>query len=216
MANKRGGKKSARPSKATVVEKEEVLDESNECIKSELEDRNALEDEQSDELALALERSCGCDTGKVIKKEDEPTNVIVKIVVNEELDKLPKDEGQSSSSSGEASIHVAKVLEKHKRRERVSKKLKLVFPRQKFYRSLRRLTRLRVADDSSVSLTAIVKYLVEEIFCLSYEAMRRERRRRITPRYIGMGIRVDDELGKLFKNILIPSAGQFGAFYLAT
>ncbi|VDO59214.1 unnamed protein product [Haemonchus placei] len=120
------------------------------------------------------------------------------------------------SRNAENPDDVNRVLEKHKPRERLSKKLHLVFPKQKFYRSLRRLTRLRVADDSSVSITAIVKYLVEEILCLSYEAMRRERRKRLTPRYIGMGIRVDDELGKLFKGILIPSAGQFGAFYLGS
>ncbi|KAK6054220.1 core histone H2A/H2B/H3/H4 [Cooperia oncophora] len=134
---------------------------------------------------------------------------------DDDLTRLPKDEQEvNSTSNGEGAIRVVKVIGKNKRRKKVFKEFELIFPRMKFYRCLRRLTRLRVADTAPVSLAAIMKFLVEEVFSYAHECMIRQKRKRITPQHIGMGVRIDDELGQLFKGILIPSAGRFGTFYL--
>ncbi|KAK5969901.1 hypothetical protein GCK32_005929 [Trichostrongylus colubriformis] len=155
--SRRGG----RADKGLPMEEGELSE--NQAIKDELDERNLLEDMQSEELAMAL----GLDYGAGYIIKEEPLSITSKkITSSEELSKIPKDEEEVSSSAGESTIHVVKATEKHKRRSTVSKKFKLVFPRKKFYRCLRRLTRLRVADAATVAMIGIVKYLVEEVSCL--------------------------------------------------
>ncbi|KAK6031865.1 core histone H2A/H2B/H3/H4 [Ostertagia ostertagi] len=116
------------------------------------------------------------------------------IAAIDDLSKLPKDEEEGNKDIVDAAIRVVEVLKKNKYRAKVSKKNRLAFPKMKFYRCLRRMTRLRVADAASVFMAAIVRYLVEEVFSLAHDCMVRQKRKRITPQHIGMGVRIDDEL----------------------
>jgi histone H3/H4 len=62
----------------------------------------------------------------------------------------------------------------------------------------------RKSGTSSVTLAAVVEYLVAEILELAGNAARDSKRARITPRHIMMAIRNNKELDKLSKNMILP------------
>jgi histone H2A len=65
----------------------------------------------------------------------------------------------------------------------------------------------RVGAGAPVYLAAVLEYLVAEILELAGNVSRDNKRARITPRYIQLAVRGDDELNKLLAGVTIAAGG---------
>lgn len=65
----------------------------------------------------------------------------------------------------------------------------------------------RLAVSAPIYITSVIEYLVAEVLELAGNAARDNNKKRITPRYIQLAIRNDEELSQLLRNTTIPGAG---------
>nr|XP_003227926.1 PREDICTED: histone H2A, sperm-like [Anolis carolinensis] len=65
----------------------------------------------------------------------------------------------------------------------------------------------RIGVGASVYLTAVLEYLTAEILELAGNAAHENKKQRIVPRHIQLGVRNDDELNKLFAHVTIAEGG---------
>ena len=65
----------------------------------------------------------------------------------------------------------------------------------------------RVGVAGSVYLAAVLEYLVAEILEVSVMVVKQHKKRRITPRYMFLGLKEDDEFSALFKRSVITCSG---------
>ncbi len=65
----------------------------------------------------------------------------------------------------------------------------------------------RVGLGSSVYLAAVLEYLVAEILEVSVMVVRQNKKNRIIPRYIFLGLKEDEEFNKLFAHTIITASG---------
>eukprot|EP00906_Rhabdomonas_costata_P017358 RCo025049 len=89
-----------------------------------------------------------------------------------------------------------------------SKKAGLTFPVGRTGRLLRagRYSQ-RVGKGAAVYLAAVLEYLCAELLELSGNAARDNKKRRVTPRYVTLAVRNDEELNKLLHGVTIASGG---------
>ena len=132
-------------------------------------------------------------------------NIIVKEVNNqfEEAKKLEDaiKESSKSLSSGESE----KPEEKRQTR---SYRAGLTLPVGRVHRYLRKGNySKRVGSSAPVYLAAVLEYLTAEVLELSGNAARDNKKSIITARHIGLGIRNDEELNRLCRDVIIPGAG---------
>ena len=66
--------------------------------------------------------------------------------------------------------------------------------------------RRRIQKVSSVYLTAVLEYLVQEVLELSSEITQFNNKPLIQPKYIKQALKYDQELNQLTKNVIIPEA----------
>ena len=64
--------------------------------------------------------------------------------------------------------------------------------------------RRRIQKVSSVYLTAVLEYLVQEVLELSSEITKFNKKILIQPKYINQALKYDQELNQLTKNVIIP------------
>merc|ERR1712039_41000 len=65
----------------------------------------------------------------------------------------------------------------------------------------------RISIGAGIFLTAVLEYLTAEIVELAGNACRDNKRKTINPRHLTLAIRNDEELSKLFSNVVIPNGG---------
>ena len=65
----------------------------------------------------------------------------------------------------------------------------------------------RVGLGAPVFLAAVLEYLVAELLEVSVMATRENKKNRIIPRHILLGLKEDDEFNKLFQHTLITTSG---------
>ena len=65
----------------------------------------------------------------------------------------------------------------------------------------------RVGMGAPVYLAAVLEYLVAEILEVSVMVVRQNKKARIVPRYIFLGLKEDDEFKKLFAQTIITNSG---------
>ncbi|KAG9390430.1 Core histone H2A [Carpediemonas membranifera] len=102
---------------------------------------------------------------------------------------MPKDTEKKSSTS---------------RSERAG----LQFPVGRIHRQLRdgRYAK-RIGAGAPVYLASVLEYITAEVIELAGNAVRENNKRRITPRHIQLAIRHDEELSRLFADVVIPQGG---------
>ena len=66
----------------------------------------------------------------------------------------------------------------------------------------------RVSISGAVFMTAALEYLVAEILDVSVIVVKSNKKMRIVPRYIFLGLRDDPEFKKLFRNAIITQSGN--------
>ena len=64
----------------------------------------------------------------------------------------------------------------------------------------------RVGIGAPVYLAAVLEYLVAEILEVSVMVVRQNKKNRIVPRYIFLGLKEDEEFNKLFSHTIIASS----------
>lgn len=89
-----------------------------------------------------------------------------------------------------------------------SKKAGLTFPVARVHRMLRdnRLAP-RIGRGAPVYLAALMEYLCAELLELAGNASRDNKKKRITPRFITLAVRNDEELNRLLANVSIAAGG---------
>ena len=65
----------------------------------------------------------------------------------------------------------------------------------------------RVGIGAPVYLAAVLEYLVAEILEVSVMVVRQNKKNRIVPRYIFLGLKEDEEFNKLFAQTIITGSG---------
>ena len=65
----------------------------------------------------------------------------------------------------------------------------------------------RVGLGAPVYLAAVLEYLVAELLEVSVMVVRENKKNRIIPRYIFLGLKEDEEFNKLFQHTLITASG---------
>lgn len=65
----------------------------------------------------------------------------------------------------------------------------------------------RVGVGAPVYLAAVLEYLVAEILEVSCMVVKQNKKSRIVPRYIFLGLKEDEEFNRLFQNTIITNSG---------
>ena len=68
----------------------------------------------------------------------------------------------------------------------------------------------RVGIGAPVYLAAVLEYLVAEILEVSCMVVKQNKKNRIVPRYIYLGLKEDEEFNKLFQHTIITQSGVKG------
>lgn len=104
----------------------------------------------------------------------------------------------------------SKTLGKRKPQSKQSRSARagLQFPVGRIHTALRRSgAAKRVGGGAPIYLAAVLEYLTAEILELAGNAARDNKRARIIPRHIQLGIRNDEELNRLLGSVTVASGG---------
>jgi len=102
----------------------------------------------------------------------------------------------------------AKSKKSEKKANSRSKRAGLKFPVKRIDRYMRVvLPGKRFTEDAGVSMAAMMEYMIAEVLELAGNVAADQKRTRITPRAIKLGIQGDTELKKLLDDVYIPGAG---------
>jgi histone H2A len=84
----------------------------------------------------------------------------------------------------------------------------LKFPVGRVHRHLKKaVIQTRISAGAPVYLTAVLEYLAAEVLELAGNATRDNKRHRITPRFVQLAIRQDNELHELLDNVVVSEGG---------
>lgn len=139
------------------------------------------------------------ELNKRLTLDSRDIQTAVRLVLPGELAKHAVSEGTKAITSYNANDNGA-----------ASKRARIVFPIPRITRRLRRVSgRLRVSPGAGVYLAAVLEYLTAEIVELAGNSARDNRRKRIIPRDLELGIGNDEELNKLIlsRGGVIPYGG---------
>ncbi|KAL1462813.1 hypothetical protein WDU94_014620 [Cyamophila willieti] len=67
----------------------------------------------------------------------------------------------------------------------------------------------RISVRAAVYMTAVLEYLVTEIIEIAVDATKENKMQRITPRFIMLAIKHDDDFPRLLSHVIMPSTGSF-------
>lgn len=124
-----------------------------------------------------------------------------------EMTKSPRIASGSGGGKGKT---VRKEKESSGKKQQMSRSARanLMFPVSRVHRYLRRGNYAeRVALGAPVYLAAVLEYLVAEVLELAGNAARDNKKFRITPRFLLLAIRNDEELSKLMSDVTIAQGG---------
>lgn len=97
---------------------------------------------------------------------------------------------------------------KNKKYATLSEKADLVLPVSHILKKLKKGNYAdKVQKGAGVYCTAVIEYLCAEVLELAGNTASEYHKKRITPRHINLGIRNDDEIDKLLKNVMIYQGG---------
>lgn len=90
----------------------------------------------------------------------------------------------------------------------------LVFPAARFHRKMRkgRLAK-RIGKGAAIYMAAALEYVSREILDLAGEHCQRDKRKRLTPRYLMFAVRCDEELSILLQNVVFKESGVVPAIH---
>uniref|UniRef100_A0A1I7T7U5 Histone H2A n=1 Tax=Caenorhabditis tropicalis TaxID=1561998 RepID=A0A1I7T7U5_9PELO len=102
---------------------------------------------------------------------------------------------------------IAKVSTSSKQTQ--SQRAGLTLPVARIHRHLRKETHegQRISAGAAVYLASVLEYLTTEIIELSGVAAKEHKKTRISPRFLNLAIRHDDELSEMFKDVTISQGG---------
>lgn len=122
--------------------------------------------------------------------------------------KEQKGKGKEEKGKGKGGLGGRGKNENDKVYTTKSKKAGLTFPVSRIGRFLRKGKYAnRLGSGAPVYLAAILEYLTAEILELAGNAAKDNNKKRIIPRHIQLGVRNDDELNSLFKDVVIAQGG---------
>jgi len=121
---------------------------------------------------------------------------------------MSKKEQKGKGKEGKGKGGLGGRGESEKVRSTKSKKAGIIFPVSRIGRFLRKGKYAnRLGSGAPVYLAAILEYLTAEILELAGNAAKDNHKKRIIPRHIQLGVRNDDELNSLFKDVIIAQGG---------
>lgn len=153
---------------------------------------------------------------KAVSKQDSSKSITLPTKPIEKPKKPKKKPAKTVSQSGKSSLG-GKLSGKlggksallKPARESSNTKSGLIFKSSRIGRRLRTSKMFeRVSKTTPIFLTAVLEYVCAEILEMASGEVIREKKKRILPKHIKMGISHDMELESIFKNIIIPEAGN--------
>ncbi|XP_063695519.1 late histone H2A.2.2-like [Culicoides brevitarsis] len=120
----------------------------------------------------------------------------------------PRAKGSKAQSVTPPMTPIAKTHKPKPALKSLTKNSDLHFNVYKMLRKLKKDLHAKVVQrGAAVYFTAVIEYLVAEVLELAADMAKRHNKSRLTPRFIMMAIRTDEELNMLFGNIDISEAG---------
>lgn len=113
--------------------------------------------------------------------------------------------GKTAKNIGKTGKSVGKIARKAAK----SEKSGLVFKSSRIARKLRNGKMFeRISKKTPIFLTAVLEYVCAEILEVAKDAVVGEKKKRILPKHIKIGIKNDQDLHDFFGNMIIPEAGN--------
>ena len=90
----------------------------------------------------------------------------------------------------------------------IQQRAQIIFPPSRFMRMMRRdALNQRIGKGASICMAAVVEYLSSEIMEIAGTLAEEDHKKRINNRHLLLAIRKDDELSKLFSDIIVHEGG---------
>ena len=148
--------------------------------------------------------------GENQKKKKEEKMLVLKTKPKKEKPKPKIAKKQNAVLSlGKGKISGGKSLGLQPQKQNVSTKAGLVFKASRIGRKLKSSKMFgRVSKTAPIYLTAVLEYVCAEILEVAKDNAISEKKKRIMPKHIKFGIDNDVDLKMMFKNMIIPEAGN--------
>jgi len=99
-------------------------------------------------------------------------------------------------------------IAKKARKTRSWKSAGLTFLAGRIYKKLKKTRQgMRIFKKAAVFMASVLEYCVAELLDLAGDISKRSKKKRIQPRHIMFGMKMDHEFNLLMKNVIIPGAG---------
>ena len=134
---------------------------------------------------------------------------------NENKEIQAKEKTKENSKTKIPGIKKTNSYKKAKRITRISEKVGLLFPVSRIRRKYKEKFECnRYSDKAFVFLTSVLQYMCAEILEVSGDQAKNDGVKRIMPRHLFKGIKLDNELKEFFENAIIPEAEFISKLHL--